>query len=49
VPNLFITPHVSCDDPKEYIARCVQILARNVHHLLKLKPLENVVNGDREY
>lgn len=49
VPNLFITPHVSCDDPTSYIARCLQILARNVGHLLRGERLENVVYQNMEY
>lgn len=32
MPNLIITPHISADDPPIYIARCLEILGRNVRY-----------------
>ena len=48
-PNLIMTPHVSSDDPLNYMPRCLDILMRNVRSYLEGKPLENLVDTGREY
>ena len=44
-----MTPHVSSDDPLNYMPRCLDILMRNVRNYLDGKPLENLINISREY
>ena len=48
-PNLIMTPHVSSDDPLNYMPRCLDILMRNVRSYLEGGPLENLVDTGREY
>jgi phosphoglycerate dehydrogenase-like enzyme len=48
-PNLFISPHVSSDDPVNYSPRCLDILMRNIRNYLDARPLENVVNTKMEF
>ena len=48
-PNLIMTPHVSSDDPVNYIPRSLDILMRNVRNYLEGKPLENLVDTAREF
>jgi phosphoglycerate dehydrogenase-like enzyme len=49
VPNLVISPHVSCDDADGYIERCLGIFAKNVRNWMEKRPLINVVDSFREY
>ncbi|MFC0216807.1 D-2-hydroxyacid dehydrogenase [Pseudochelatococcus lubricantis] len=49
VPNLFITPHISADDPHGYVDRCLAILAENLARQADGLPLRNVVDGRRGY
>lgn len=49
VPNLIISPHVSCDDATEYVDRCLAIFSDNLSRLLGGRPLVNVVDGARGY
>ena len=44
-----MTPHVSSDDPVNYIPRSLDILMRNVRNYLEGKPLENLVDTAREF
>lgn len=48
-PNLIMTPHVSSDDPINYMPRCLDILMRNIRNRLEGRPLENLVDTGREY
>lgn len=48
-PNLIMTPHVSSDDPVNYMPRCLDILMRNVRNYVLGKPLENLVDTYREF
>lgn len=49
VPNLYISPHVSADDPNNYAKFCVEILARNLASIAKGTPLINQVNHETCY
>jgi glyoxylate/hydroxypyruvate reductase A len=49
VPNLVVSPHVSCDESKDYIERCLAIFADNVERLMDGRPLVNVVDSLRGY
>ena len=48
-PNLTITPHMGCDDEKNYIPRTLDIVLYNVGRLLAGEPLENRVDPVRGY
>ncbi|MEG1824157.1 MAG: D-2-hydroxyacid dehydrogenase [Cloacibacillus sp.] len=48
-PNLIMTPHVSSDDPVNYMPRSLDILMCNVRNYLEGKPLVNLVNLDTEF
>lgn len=48
-PNLFISPHVSSDDPIHYSPLCLDILMRNVKNYLAGRPFENVVDTKKEF
>jgi len=47
-PNLVITPHVSCDDPR-YIDRLLDTWFENFGRFLEGKPLKNRVDPRRGY
>jgi len=49
VPNLFISPHVSADDPSNYAKSCMEILARNLAAIVKDEPLINRVDPELCY
>jgi phosphoglycerate dehydrogenase-like enzyme len=49
VPNLIVSPHISCDDDRHYIENCLAILADNVARLATGRPLVNVVDDERGY
>jgi glyoxylate/hydroxypyruvate reductase A len=49
VPNLLISPHISCDDAKGYIDRCLAIFGQNVERLCRDEALLNVVNSAQGY
>lgn len=48
-PNLLFTPHVSSDDPVNYMPRSLDILMRNIRNYVNGLPLENIVDTTREY
>lgn len=48
-PNLLFTPHVSSDDPVNYMPRSLDILMRNIRNYVNGLPLENVVDTAREF
>ncbi|NLV82593.1 MAG: D-2-hydroxyacid dehydrogenase [Synergistaceae bacterium] len=48
-PNLLLTPHVSSDDPVNYMPRCLDILMRNIRNYVNGAQLENLVDTAREY
>ena len=48
-PNLFISPHVSSDDPIHYSPLCLDILMRNVKNYFAGRPFENVVDTKKEF
>lgn len=48
-PNLIMTPHVSSDDPVNYMPRSLDILMRNVRNYISGKPFENLVDTSREF
>ncbi|MDR1732487.1 MAG: D-2-hydroxyacid dehydrogenase [Synergistaceae bacterium] len=48
-PNLFISPHVSSDDPIHYSPRCLDILMTNVRNCFEGRPLINVVDTKKEF
>jgi phosphoglycerate dehydrogenase-like enzyme len=48
-PNLVITPHMGCDDDKNYIPRTYDIVFDNIMRLLKGERLENLVDPERGY
>lgn len=48
-PNLIITPHMGCDDEKNYIHRTLDIVMGNAEKLLKGEPLENQVDHAKGY
>ncbi len=48
-PNLVMTPHMGCDDEKNYIHRTLDIVLYNVERLLGGEPLENRVDPLRGY
>ncbi len=43
VPNLIITPHISCDDPETYVPRVLDILMENLKRMVADDPLVNKV------
>jgi phosphoglycerate dehydrogenase-like enzyme len=47
-PNLVITPHVSCDDPR-YIDRLFDFWFENFARFLKGRPLKNRIDPRRGY
>jgi phosphoglycerate dehydrogenase-like enzyme len=49
VPNLLISPHISCDDPTGYIDRCLAIFGTNVARLCRGEALRNVVDPVQGY
>nr|WP_278116096.1 D-2-hydroxyacid dehydrogenase [Mesorhizobium sp. WSM4875]WIE94631.1 D-2-hydroxyacid dehydrogenase [Mesorhizobium sp. WSM4875] len=49
VPNLLISPHISCDDAEGYIERCLAIFGANVDRLVRGEALRNVVDPARGY
>jgi len=49
VPRLMVIPHVSSDNPVDYIERCLAIFARNVAADQAGRPLENVVDASLGY
>ena len=49
VPNLLVIPHVSSDNPEDYVRRSVALLAENIGHLVAGRPLRNVVDPVRGY
>ncbi|ANN61913.1 hypothetical protein A9174_33830 (plasmid) [Mesorhizobium loti NZP2037] len=49
VPNLLISPHISCDDAKGYIERCLAIFGANVERLARGEVLCNVVDPAQGY
>lgn len=50
VPNIIVTPHVSCDTPTGYTGKALKILARNLARLLAGEPeLENEVCPELGY
>jgi glyoxylate/hydroxypyruvate reductase len=49
VPNLVVTPHVSSDDPANYIARSLDIFFANLRALRDGLPLPNQVDLARGY
>jgi phosphoglycerate dehydrogenase-like enzyme len=48
-PNLYISPHVSSDDPVRYSPLCLDILMRNVRNYFENRPLENVVDTKKGF
>ena len=48
VPNLILTPHVSCDDPR-YVDMLLDAWTANLERLLAGQPLHNVVDRARGY
>lgn len=48
-PNLFISPHVSSDDPIHYSPLCLDILMRNVKNYFAGRPFENIVDTKKEF
>lgn len=48
-PNLILTPHVSSDDPANYIARSLDIFFVNLRALIHAMPLPNRVDLARGY
>jgi phosphoglycerate dehydrogenase-like enzyme len=48
-PNLIITPHMGCDDEKNYIDRTFDIVLDNALRLLNGITLENIVDPNRGY
>jgi phosphoglycerate dehydrogenase-like enzyme len=48
-PNLVITPHMGCDDDKNYIPRTYDIVFDNIRRLLNEERLENLVDPKLGY
>ena len=48
-PNLFITPHISCDDGEHYVAITFDLWFANLARYLSGKRLHNIVNIERGY
>lgn len=48
-PNLIITPHVLSDDIEQYVPRTLDIFFDNVARYISGRPLNNVVDLEREY
>ena len=44
VPNLIMTPHVSCDSPSGYVERSLQVFRENLQRMHRGEPLINVVD-----
>lgn len=49
VPNLLITPHLSCDDSRGSLDQCLEIFGENIWRERKGQALMNVVDAQREY
>jgi phosphoglycerate dehydrogenase-like enzyme len=49
VPNLVVVPHVSSDNPDDYVRRGVGLLGDNIRALAEGRPLRNVVDEARGY
>lgn len=49
VPNLIITPHVSCDDPRSYIPQSLDIFFANLQALMAGRRPPNQVDPERGY
>ena len=49
IPNLIITPHVSCDDFGNYAQLTLDLVFENLARLLQDKPLRNRVSRTRGY
>lgn len=49
IPNLIITPHTSCDDPANYITKCLAIFAENVGSVLDGSRPRNIVQSELGY
>lgn len=48
-PNLVMTPHMGCDDEKNYIHRTFDIVMYNLGRLLAGEPLENKIDPAKGY
>jgi phosphoglycerate dehydrogenase-like enzyme len=48
-PNLIMTPHMGCDDDKNYIPRTYDIVFENIRRLLNGEKLENIVDPNLGY
>jgi phosphoglycerate dehydrogenase-like enzyme len=48
VPNLMITPHISCDSP-DYIQRVLDLWFENFANFLHKKSFKNIVNRNLGY
>jgi phosphoglycerate dehydrogenase-like enzyme len=48
-PNIFLSPHVSSDDPIRYSPLCLDILMRNIQNYFAGRPFENIVNTKSEF
>ena len=49
VPNLVITPHISCDDRDHYVDISLDLWFENLERFLREKPLKNRVDPRRGY
>lgn len=49
VPNLIITPHISCDDGEHYVDLSLDLWFENLGRLLEAKPLKRRVNPKLGY
>jgi len=49
VPNLVITPHISCDDGDHYVDISLDLWFENLGRFLQGKPLKNRVDPRRGY
>ena len=49
IPNLLITPHISCDDLANYPQLTLDLVFENLARLLQHKPLRNRVSRTRGY
>lgn len=49
VPNLIITPHISCDDFGNYAQLTLDLVFENLGRLLQHRPLRNRVSATRGY
>jgi phosphoglycerate dehydrogenase-like enzyme len=48
-PNLIVSPHVSSDDAASYMSDTMDLVCRNLRHLLAGRAPENVVRAERGY